>query len=125
MQGLIFQSVFATSSVLPLQPICALYLMPDVRLSTTFFCCWLIQPECILPELSVGEAKIIFKSSGEHQRCMFKYKFMPRFWAEIKLVMEVFIPSQILLRYLVVFSGHLLGLLLFANIIYLEKQEGS
>lgn len=56
---------------------------------------------------------------------MFKYKFMPRFWAEIKLVMEVFIPSQILLRYLAVFSGHLLGLLVFANIIYLEKQEGS
>lgn len=52
---------------------------------------------------------------------MLKYKFMPRFWAEINLVMEVFIPSQILLRYLVVFSGHLLELLVLANIIDLEN----
>lgn len=53
---------------------------------------------------------------------MVKQKFIPGFWAEIKLIMEVFVPSQILLRYLLVFSGHLLQPLVCVYAIYLEKQ---
>lgn len=38
--------------------------------------------------------------------------------------MEVFVPSQILLRYLLVFSGHLLQPLVCVYAIYLENKEG-
>lgn len=57
MQGLIFQSVFITSSVLPLQPLCAPCLMPDVRLGSAPFCCRRIWFERVLPELFVAKRK--------------------------------------------------------------------
>lgn len=61
------QSVFITSSVLPLQPLCAPCLILDVRLGSTPFCCRRIRFKCVLPELFVAKRKH-FSSPLENTR---------------------------------------------------------